>query len=181
VPKRDGVFRCVHGPTRGLTVRIADLKLVLSARGVFDFRRFMKMQVVEIYTDGSCFANGTPGGSPGGYGIVLLPRDGKEKTISGRIPSTTSPRAELTATDSQCVSRGYNECLKGWQAKQFHGVRNVDLWKALTAVTESHDVEITWVKRNYNKWAALADRLARGAMKISRNKAMASVKLGKAV
>ena len=53
----------------------------------------MTLPEVTIYTDGSCLKN--PGG-PGGWGVVLQ-YNGVRKELSGFIPETTSPRAELIA------------------------------------------------------------------------------------
>lgn len=121
------------------------------------------MKQVEIFTDGSCLGN--PG--PGGYGALL--RYGKyEKELSGGYQLTTNNRMEMLAaivalktltepcqvditTDSQYVKQGIQQWLAGWKRKGWKTsnktpVKNVDLWKALDAEVQRHQIEWHWVK-----------------------------------
>ena len=118
---------------------------------------------VEIYTDGAC--RGNPG--PGGWGATLeLGEHFRE--LSGAEAQTTNNRMELTAviralaalkrrtavrvyTDSEYVRRGITEWLLNWKARDWRTadrkpVKNRDLWEALDAVAQDHDIEWKWVK-----------------------------------
>ena len=118
---------------------------------------------VQIWTDGAC--SGNPG--PGGWGTIL--RYGEvEKELSGGAADTTNNRMELTAaieglkaltrpcaveltTDSSYVKDGITKWIKGWKARGWktankQPVKNQDLWQALDAEVERHDVEWHWVK-----------------------------------
>lgn len=121
------------------------------------------VDTVEIFTDGAC--RGNPG--PGGWGVVLRYK-GKEKTLYGGEAETTNNRMELTAaikaleaitrpchiiltTDSQYVRQGitqwiHNWMKNGWRTADRKPVKNADLWQALQANIESHDIEWRWVK-----------------------------------
>jgi ribonuclease HI len=118
---------------------------------------------VEVFTDGAC--RGNPG--PGGWG-VLLRRGDHEKELSGAEPHTTNNRMELLAaiealralkrrsrvritTDSQYVRQGVTDWVKrwkanGWKTAQKQPVKNQDLWQALSALADAHDVDWHWVK-----------------------------------
>jgi len=118
---------------------------------------------VEAFTDGAC--RGNPG--PGGWGVVL--RSGEVvKELSGGEPATTNNRMELRAaiealtalkvrcrvalyTDSVYVRSGITEWLPAWRARGWRTadrkpVKNKDLWEALAALAEQHDVSWHWVK-----------------------------------
>ena len=120
-------------------------------------------QRIEIYTDGAC--RGNPG--PGGWGAVLIA--GKHrKTLHGGEADTTNNRMELTAaiealnalrgsrnvrlhTDSRYVMNGITEWLRGWKARGWKTasrkpVKNRDLWQALDAAAQKHNVDWVWVK-----------------------------------
>jgi ribonuclease HI len=118
---------------------------------------------VEIYTDGAC--RGNPG--PGGWGVLLLAED-RRKTMHGGEPDTTNNRMELTAaiealnalkgrtqvtlyTDSKYVMDGIREWMpnwkkRGWKTAAKKPVKNQDLWQALDAAVECHEVDWKWVK-----------------------------------
>lgn len=120
-------------------------------------------KAVEIYTDGAC--SGNPG--PGGWGALLM--YGKhEKEICGGEAKTTNNRMELTAaiealnhlsrpcrvnlhTDSTYVRDGITKWIHGWKAKGWKTaakkpVKNAELWQALEAACQHHDVTWKWVK-----------------------------------
>jgi ribonuclease HI len=121
------------------------------------------MKEVEAFTDGAC--RGNPG--PGGWG-VLLRAGTRVKELSGGEPATTNNRMELTAaiealtalkqpskvalyTDSKYVRSGITEWLpmwraRGWRTADRKPVKNKDLWEALAAQAERHDVQWHWVK-----------------------------------
>lgn len=118
---------------------------------------------VVIYTDGACDPN--PG--PGGWAAVL--RYGRhEKVLSGSASQTTNNRMELQAalaalqalkwpcqvelyTDSEYLHLGITDWLatwqrRGWRTSQRKPVQNQDLWRALVAQIERHQVAWHWVK-----------------------------------
>ena len=121
------------------------------------------MSVVEIYTDGAC--RGNPG--PGGWGATLRFAE-QFKELAGAEQHTTNNRMELTAviralealkrpvearlfTDSEYVRRGITEWVPGWKARGWRTadrkpVKNQDLWEALSALAERHEVEWHWVR-----------------------------------
>jgi ribonuclease HI len=120
------------------------------------------LPVVDIFTDGACDPN--PG--PGGWAALL--RSGKrEKEISGAEAQTTNNRMELTAaikglqtlnqpcrvtfyTDSEYLKRGITEWLPNWRKRQWRrkggALANIDLWQALDAALQKHQVEWHWVR-----------------------------------
>ncbi|MTI00573.1 ribonuclease HI [Roseibium sp. RKSG952] len=142
---------------------------------------------VTIYTDGAC--SGNPG--PGGWGAIL--RFGEhEKELSGGAPETTNNRMELTAaiealtalkracavdlyTDSTYVRSGITEWLEGWKRRNWKTaskspVKNADLWQALDAARQRHDVSWHWVKGHAgHPENERADELARQGMEPYKN------------
>jgi len=136
-----------------------------------------------MYTDGAC--SGNPG--PGGWGAILI-EDGEARELSGGANPTTNQRMELTApieglralggrrhvaiySDSAYVincfrDRWYERWRKnGWLNTQKKPVENRDLWEALIALVEQHDV--TWHKVAGHSGDPLNDRadaLARAAI-----------------
>lgn len=121
------------------------------------------MPTVEAYTDGGC--RGNPG--PGGWGVLL--RFGEhEKELKGGAKDTTNNQMELTAaiqaflalkrpchviitTDSQYVKNGITQWIEGWKKKGWKTaankpVKNQELWQALDAAVQGHQVEWRWVK-----------------------------------
>lgn len=121
------------------------------------------MKDVEAFTDGAC--RGNPG--PGGWG-ALLRSGGHVKELHGGELATTNNRMELTAaiealaalkqrcrvalyTDSTYVRSGITEWLPAWRARGWRTadkkpVKNQDLWEALSAQAERHEVSWHWVK-----------------------------------
>ena len=138
---------------------------------------------VAIYTDGAC--SGNPG--PGGWGAVLL-YGAHRREISGASADTTNNRMELTAairalealkvpstvalyTDSTYVKDGITRWLPNWKARGWRTaskspVKNRDLWEALDALVQRHDVAWHWVRGHAgNPENERADALAREALK----------------
>ncbi len=123
----------------------------------------MSSKPVIVYTDGAC--SGNPG--PGGWGALMI-YGKEEKEISGGEFDTTNNRMELTAaivalralkrsckvelhTDSKYLKDGVEKWLEGWKAKGWKTaakkpVKNRDLWEALDAEIQSHDIIWKWVK-----------------------------------
>ena len=122
------------------------------------------MKQVEIFTDGAC--QGNPG--PGGWGAILRYK-GTEKEISGGDPDTTNNRMELTAviealrllkepcqvtiySDSQYVCNGITKgWAKGWKSRGWKKsdkspALNPELWDALLAEIDRHQIEMVWVR-----------------------------------
>jgi ribonuclease HI len=131
-----------------------------------------------MYTDGAC--RGNPG--PGGWGALLIAGP-HQKTLHGGEAETTNNRMELTAaiealnsvreraaiviyTDSKYVMDGINEWLpnwkrRGWKTAARKPVKNQDLWQALDAATERHDIRWVWVKGHAgDPGNEMADQLA---------------------
>jgi ribonuclease HI len=122
-----------------------------------------KLKQVEIFTDGSCLGN--PG--PGGW-AALLQYQKQRKLISGADADTTNNRMELTAviealgllkqacyielyTDSKYVMDGACQWMINWKRKNWmksksEPVKNVDLWQALDAAMQPHQIKWHWVK-----------------------------------
>ncbi|NJC05650.1 ribonuclease HI [Sphingomonas kaistensis] len=118
---------------------------------------------VEMFTDGAC--KGNPG--PGGWG-ALLRMGSVEKELSGAENPTTNNRMELMAaikglealtrpcrvtlsTDSMYVKDGitkwvHNWRLNGWRTAAKKPVKNAELWQALCAAVEPHQITWKWVK-----------------------------------
>lgn len=125
---------------------------------------------VVLFTDGAC--SGNPG--PGGWAAILKhPDTEKIRKLSGGEPNTTNNRMELTAvieglralkpekrrrvhlvSDSEYVIRGISEWINGWIANGWRRgkkpnsppVKNADLWQALHALTQQHDMSYEHVR-----------------------------------
>jgi ribonuclease HI len=133
---------------------------------------------VEIFTDGAC--RGNPG--PGGWG-ALLRYNGTERELFGADPETTNNRMELMAaieglralkescevtltTDSVYVKNGITSWIAGWKRNNWKTsarkpVKNVDLWQALDAQSQRHQVKWHWVKgHSGHRENEIADQLA---------------------
>lgn len=140
------------------------------------------MTVVDIFTDGAC--SGNPG--PGGWGAILR-AGGREKELSGGEAETTNNRMELMAaiaalealrrpsrvrlhTDSRYLRDGITSWIvrwkrNGWKTADRKPVKNVDLWRRLDTLVETHTVEWHWVRGHAgHPENERADALARNAI-----------------
>jgi len=147
--------------------------------------RPQNMKDVTIYTDGAC--SGNPG--PGGWAAILM-YQGKERVITGAEKDTTNNRMELMAvveslrvmkepvkaavhTDSAYIANAFqqkwidNWQRKGWMTAGKKPVKNQDLWKALIAQVERHEVTFVKVKgHSDDELNNRVDRLAVEALKL---------------
>lgn len=118
---------------------------------------------VTIHTDGAC--SGNPG--PGGWGAVMQ-FNGTVKELKGGAALTTNNQMELMAaieslnalkrpctvalyTDSSYVKDGltkwiFNWKRNGWKTAAKKPVKNVELWQALDAAVQRHEIEWHWLK-----------------------------------
>ena len=120
--------------------------------------------MIEIYTDGSC--KGNPG--KGGWGVYI--KEGlKEIELYGMEENTTNNRMELMGiieplrllkesckviiyTDSMYIVNSMNKgWLKGWVKRNWkrsdkEPVANIDLWKIMLEVQETHQLEFNWIR-----------------------------------
>ncbi len=126
-----------------------------------------------VYTDGACIGN--PG--PGGWGVLVIRRDGAAVEKSGGCRSTTNNRMELTAaieglratppgarvllrSDSQLLVKTINA---GWKRN-----KNGDLWDTLDRERIARNVVFEWVKgHDLDPHNARADELATQAAKLA--------------
>lgn len=132
---------------------------------------------IKIYTDGGCLVN--PNG-PGGYGVVIIDNL-KETEYSQGFKSTTNNRMELRAfiraleelkepsnielfTDSKYLCQPFElNWIDNWLKTDWKNgkVKNIDLWKTILKLTETHFVKFTWVKgHSNNKYNNRCDELA---------------------
>ncbi|MCH2159116.1 MAG: ribonuclease HI [Oleiphilaceae bacterium] len=142
---------------------------------------------IDIYTDGAC--KGNPG--PGGWGALLISGLHRKELFGGEL-DTTNNKMELTGaieglralkrpskvrlfTDSQYVKNGIETWIHGWKKNNWKtsakkAVKNADLWKALDAMCQSHEVEWHWVKGHSNHTENdIADALANKGVEYALN------------
>ena len=120
---------------------------------------------ITIYTDGS--AKGNPG--PGGYGLVLMSKDGHRKEVSKGYRLTTNNRMELLSviealemlrnkpmdvtifSDSKyvvdAIEKGW---VFSWEKKYFDKKKNPDLWRRFLLIYIQHNVRFVWVRGHAN-------------------------------
>ena len=139
--------------------------------------------MITIYTDGAC--SGNPG--PGGWGVLIERPDDIAHELCGGEQDTTNNRMELMAaiqalnffdtpqeltviTDSVYVKDGISSWLKNWKARGWKTankspVKNKDLWQALDAASQRHNISWQWVKGHAgDPGNERADALARQGM-----------------
>lgn len=138
-----------------------------------------------LYVDGAC--RGNPG--LGGWGALILHKNGQKQEFYGGELNTTNNRMELTAaiegikacplnakltiyTDSVYVQKGITEWITGWKAKNWKNVKNPDLWKTLDQVNQQYQIEWKWIKGHAgHEGNERADQLANiGADEVNQKK-----------
>jgi len=123
---------------------------------------------VQIFTDGAC--KGNPG--PGGWACLLrFHAQNIDKELSGGLPLTTNNQMELQAvisglasikqrcrveviTDSTYVAKGAREWMPNWKKNgwkrrvknKWEPLKNMEYWKQLDTLLQTHAVEFTMVK-----------------------------------
>jgi ribonuclease HI len=140
------------------------------------------MSTVIVHTDGAC--SGNPG--PGGWGAIL-DYNGKRKELCGGAADTTNNRMEIQAAvealnalkrpctvemhvDSQYVKDGITKWIHGWKKNGWKTadkkpVKNTELWQALDAAIQRHEISWHWVKgHDGHPDNERADELARDGM-----------------
>lgn len=123
------------------------------------------MKQVEIYTDGACSNN--PYGN-GGYGTIIVDGDAQQE-LSGGFQHTTNNRMEMMAviaglealedacevtlySDSQYIVNSVNKGwvyrwkANNWMRNKKEPALNVDLWKRILGLCETHNVTFQWVR-----------------------------------
>ena len=129
--------------------------------------------VAVAHLDESCLGNGREGASPGGAAGLIEVRTGM--TITRRdfqisAADTTNNRMALSGaiaclqvlggkgrrlravivSDSEYLVRGIREWVPGWRTRGWKrkagAIENLELWQALVAAAERHDVQFTWVR-----------------------------------
>ena len=143
----------------------------------------MERKNVTIYTDGAC--SGNPGN--GGWGTILMYNNYK-KELSGGEQNTTNNRMELLAaikglellkepcnvslySDSAYMVNAFlQDWVGNWKKNNFRGsdkkeIKNLDLWKRLLDLTETHNVTFVKVKGHAdNEFNNRCDLLATSAI-----------------
>lgn len=139
--------------------------------------------MIQIFTDGACRNN--PG--PGGWGVYC---ETDQRELTGSESHTTNNRMELYAvirafdlidddteqytiyTDSQYVYNGIMKWRQNWKAKNWCNskkkvIENIDLWKQLDLLVDSHlNTMYEWVRgHNGTHGNVQADRLATRSIK----------------
>lgn len=151
-----------------------------------------ELPVVQMWTDGAC--KGNPG--VGGWG-ALLRSAGHERELFGGAAETTNNQMELTAVieglaalnqrcavmlhvDSTYVMKGMQEWLAGWKRNGWRTaakkpVKNAELWRALDAQVQRHDVTWVWVKgHSGDAGNERADELANRGVELARERALSN-------
>lgn len=121
--------------------------------------------MIIIHTDGGAAPN--PG--LGAWAAILMLGD-KCKEFYQAVPGiSTNNQMELLAaiealskikldnvipitlhSDSNYLIKGMNEWMKGWKAKNYRDVKNVDLWKQLDKLNSQFNITWVWVKGHSN-------------------------------
>ena len=123
------------------------------------------MKQVEIYTDGACSNN--PYGN-GGYGTIIVNGE-EQRELSGGFQHTTNNRMEMMAviaglealkeasevtlySDSQYIVNSVNKGwvyrwkANNWMRNKKDAALNVDLWKRILGLCDTHTVTFQWVR-----------------------------------
>lgn len=146
----------------------------------------MQSKEVICYVDGAC--SGNPG--LGGWGVLCLGiNQNLAVFLSDSEVDTTNNKMEILAaiklleylgrkereviiyTDSIYLKNGITNWIKSWQKNGWLSsakkpVKNVELWKRLVSLSESHCISWRWVRgHSGNIGNEIADQLAVNAIK----------------
>jgi ribonuclease HI len=126
-----------------------------------------------IHLDESCLGNGRAGDNPGGAGGLVEVRTARgieRRDFFLHAPSTTNNRMALAGaiaalqllgmkgnrvrtlliSDSEYLVKGIREWAPAWKARGWVRkggvIENLELWRALWASLEKHEVQFTWVR-----------------------------------
>ncbi|SRR5579875_280480 len=134
-----------------------------------------------VYADGSCLGN--PG--PGGWGVVIVGRDGTHE-YSGGDARTTNNRMEITAAleglrripeGAPVVLRSDSQYVVNTINSRWKRNANTDLWRELDAEIARHKVRFEWVRGHAGD--ALNDRADRLALEEAKKAAQAGTALAR--
>lgn len=134
----------------------------------------MSTGVAVLHLDESCLGNGREGQNPGGGGGLIEARSGngriQRRDFFIHDPDTTNNRMALAGaaaalrllsrkgatmralvvSDSAYLVRGMREWVPGWKARGWKRkggeIENLELWQALVAARQPHEVQWTWVR-----------------------------------
>lgn len=127
------------------------------------------MDKIFIWTDGACRGNGQLNNI--GTWAYKLQLNDKIKTNAKAVKNTTNNIMELSAviealkalkpaacnypievySDSQYVVMGINSWIKGWVARNWQDVKNVELWKELLELKSKFpNISFNWVRGHLN-------------------------------
>ncbi len=87
------------------------------------------------------------------------------------LETIKKPSHIIITTDSQYLKQGITEWIhlwkkRGWKTSDKKPVKNSNLWKAIDALCENHDIQWEWVKgHNGHPENEIADNLAVNAIK----------------
>lgn len=138
---------------------------------------------IHIWCDGAC--SGNPG--LGGWGAIIE-ENGVRRELSGGRAQTTNNQMELQAliealqstapgarvhvvTDSEYVSKGITQWLRGWirngwKTASKQPVKNREQWQQLHELLQARPHKIEWVRgHNGHEENERCDELARAAIK----------------
>ncbi len=137
----------------------------------------MTQPIAVLHLDESCLGNGREGENPGGgAGLIEVRSAGRieRRDFFLHEPATTNNRmalrgaataldllarkgkrfAVLLVSDSQYLVKGMREWVSGWKSRGWRRkdgpIENLELWKALDAISRKHDVQWAWL-RGHNK------------------------------
>ena len=135
---------------------------------------------VVLATDGSCLRRAGPGGW-----AAILQQGSAEAVYAGGSACTNSYRMELTAllhglnalatlswphpaaltvlTDCEPLAQGLNGQMARWAARDWHRVKDNDLWQAIAATLPACPIQATWVPSRHHPLNQHVDALARSA------------------
>ena len=144
-------------------------------------------EIIQIWSDGSCFGN--PG--PGGWGTIIKTQD-QYLEFSGYSPDSTNNIMEMTGalegiirtkegaeieltSDSQYLIKGMKAWIHGWKKRNWKKadgmpVLNQEIWKALDKETQKRTITWIWTKGHAdNPMNERCDELAKDVIKKSRS------------